>query len=205
MEQNMKEVFDKVYMDENKITEIRKNLDKKRNLPMWTKAVACAAIGISVLLAVPTTRTMIAYATERLVQIFNTADGGEVIYEEKDGEVSFTISAPIDCTYMEVSDDKIYLTVDDNKVDVTNYCDKDSYYRYEIVNSDGSKSVIFIGGSIGNAGYVELVFDENGKYVFNKMQVPIINGSDVEPWVNNAMHTEGVPTGNWELDSKLYE
>ena len=34
------------------------------------------------------------------------------------------------------------------------------------------------------------------------MEVPIINNDgDVEPWVNNAMHDEGVPIGNIELDN----
>lgn len=205
MEQNIKNVFDKISMEDSKMTEIREELEKKRTVPKWTKAVACLALGIVTLLAIPSTRTMIVNAAERLIRSFHTADGGEVIYEEKDNELSFSISYPTDCSYMEISGDKIYLTVEDKKIDVTSYCGENSYYRYEVINSDGSKSVLLIGGSVERAGYVELVFDENGQYVFNKMQVPVINGGDVEPWVDTAMHAEGVPTGNWELDRELYE
>ncbi len=205
MEQNIKNVFDKISMEGSKMTEIREELEKKRTVPKWTKAVACLAFGIATLLAIPSTRTMIVNAAERLIRSFHTADGGEVIYEEKDNELSFSISYPVDCSYMEISGDKIYLTVEDKKIDVTSYCGENSYYRYEVINSDGSKSVLLIGGSAERAGYVELVFDENGQYVFNKMQVPVINGGDVEPWVDTAMHAEGVPTGNWELDRELYE
>ncbi len=205
MEQNIKNVFEKISMEDSKMTEIREELEKKRTVPKWTKAVACLALGIATLLAIPSTRTMIVNAAERLIRSFHTADGGEVIYEEKDNELTFSISYPVDCSYMEISGDKIYLTVEDKKIDVTSYCGENSYYKYEVINSDGSKSVLLVGGSVERAGYVELVFDENGQYVFNKMQVPVINGGDVEPWVDTAMHAEGVPTGNWELDRELYE
>lgn len=203
MEENIKKVFDNISMESKKMDEIRVGLHAKRVVPKWSKAVACLAIGVATLFAIPKTRVMIVNAAERLIRSFHTADGGEVIYEEKDNELSFTVSEPIDCSYIEVSGDKIYLTVEDKIIDVTSYCDEKSYYRYEMMNSDGSKSVLFIGGSIERAGYVELVFDENGQYVFNKMQVPFINGNDVEPWVDIAMHSEGVPCGNPELDNEL--
>lgn len=202
MEQNVKKVFNKISMDDKKMIEIRESIAHKRKSPKWTRAVACVAIGMATLFVIPSTRTMIVNAAEKFVQIFHTADGAEVLYEETDNEVSFSVSYPVDCTYVEISGDKIYMTVDEKKIDVTEYCDKESYYRYEIVNNNGSKSVLFVGGSLGKVGYVELVFDENGKYVFNKMEVPTINNDgDVEPWVINAMHDEGVPTGNIELDN----
>lgn len=203
MEQNIKNVFDKVAMDEDKMVEIRNGLNRKRHLPMWTRAVACMAICVATLLVIPSTRTMIVNAAEKIVQIFHTADGGEVIFEEKDNELLFTISDPEYSSYVDVSGDRIYMTVDNKKIDVTEYCDKESYYRYEIVNDDGSRSVLFIGGSLEKAGFVELLFDKNGKYVFNKMQVPAFQNGTVEPWVSNAMHAEGVPCGDVELDQEL--
>lgn len=199
MEQNIKEVFDKVSMDEDKMGEIRNRLDKKRQFPMWTKAVACVAIGIAVLFAIPSTRAMMAYAADRIIHIFHTADGGQVIYEETDSSLEFTVNYTED-SYVEIADGRIYMTVDDKKIDVTNDCDKESYYRYEIAHDDGSKSVIFVGGSLEKAGYVELLFDKDGKYVFNKMNVPVCEDGNTEPWADNAMHAEGVPTGNIELD-----
>ena len=56
-------------------------------------------------------------------------------------------------------------------IDITDSCSDTDYYRYEIANTDGSKSVILIGGTIENNGWVELVFDAKGNYVFNQMNV----------------------------------
>ena len=71
------------------------------------------------------------------------------------------------------------------------------------VNSDGSKSVNLVGGTLDRAGFVELLYDANGKYVFNKMNVPADEDGFVQPWVNNAMNSEGVPTGDPKLDNAL--
>ena len=53
---------------------------------------------------------------------------------------------------------------------------------------------------------VELIFDASGNYVANHM---CITGYDPQTnpcfWQEQAMHNEGVPCGNWELDKELYE
>lgn len=32
------------------------------------------------------------------------------------------------------------------------------------------------------------------------MNVPVCEDGNMEPWADNAMHEEGVPTGNMDLD-----
>lgn len=202
MENNIKNTFSKISMDETRMKEIRSSLDQKRGIPMWSRAVACVAICMIAMLSIPATRTMIVNAAESIVSIFYTADGGEMKYEEKGNVLSFAINH-VDSSYVEVCEDKIYMTVGDDKTDVTEYCGQDSYYRHEILNDDGSKSVLFIGGSVEKVGYVELLFDKKGNYVFNKMKVPAFEDGSVEPWVNHAMHSEGVPCGDIEFDNML--
>ena len=75
----------------------------------------------------------------------------------------------------------------------------DKYFRHEIKNADGSHSVILIGGTPGGCGWAELFFDKNGKYVFNNMNVEDYS----DPWLNDALHAEGVDTGNPYLDDDL--
>ena len=77
----------------------------------------------------------------------------------------------------------------------------DKYFRHEIKNADGSHSVILIGGTPDSCGWCELFFDKNGKYVFNSMNVEDYN----DPWLNDALHAEGVDTGNPYLDDLASE
>ena len=199
MEQIIKETFDRISMDEQKVNEIRECLIKKRRTYSIMKWVACAAVFIAVLLFIPSTRTFIVNAANKVINIFHTANGGEVVYDEADNELSFSITYPRD-SYVKVEGEKIYLTVGDKCIDVTDYCGEDKYYRYEIVNPDGSKNIILVGGTPENAGYVELIYDSNGSYVFNTMDVPCDKDGMAPAWVELAMHNEGVPTGNAELD-----
>lgn len=206
MEQIMKEVYDKVTMDETVKSTFRRNLAKKKMIPMWTKAVACIAISMIALLAIPSTRTMIANAACNIIGIFHTADGEEVTIKENDNSTEESFSAMCgENQYVEIAENRIYITVENKRIDITDSCSADSYYRYEVENADGGKNVIFVGGSTNKVGYVELIFDKDGNYITNKMWVPTVNGSEVEPWVNNAEHAEGVPTGNPELDKESDE
>lgn len=206
MEQIMKEVYDKVTMDDAVKDSIKRRLTRKHVTPMWTKAVACVAICMVTLLFIPSTRTMIANAANNIIGVFHTADGDEVTIKENANSTEESFSAMCgENQYVEVSENRIYITVDNKRVDITDSCSADSYYRYEVKSVYGYKNVILVGGSIDKVGYVELIFDKEGNYITNKMWVPTVNGTDVEPWVDNAMHAEGVPTGNSELDKELDE
>lgn len=206
MEQIMKEVFDKVTMDDAVKDSIKRKLTRKHVTPMWTKAAACMAICMLALFAIPSTRALIAKAANNIIGVFHTIDGNEVTIKENDYSTEESFSAMCgENQYVEVSENRIYITVNNKRIDITDSCNADSYYRYEVKNVDGSKNVILVGGSLEKIGYVELIFDKDGNYVTNKMWVPTVNGTDVESWVDNAMHAEGVPTGNLELDKELDE
>ena len=115
-------------------------------------------------------------------------------YSETENErlVSFE---NVHAEYVKVINERLYFVLGDVQIDVTDECSDTSYYRYEIKNADGSRNVIFIGGTVENVGWVELIFDSDGNYVTNRMQ---LKGDD--NWSDQAMHNEGVPCGNPVLD-----
>ncbi|MDD7389728.1 MAG: hypothetical protein PUG60_08735 [Lachnospiraceae bacterium] len=212
MEHMIKNTYDKIKMDAARKTEIRNVIsNSQRRNHAWIKYAVCAAVCMAVLLSMPAARTAIAHAAEFITEIFYTADGSSVIYEEgdhemqfaeeSDHEIRFTIEAA-DVNYTEVIDGRLYFVYDDIRIDVTDKCDENSCYRYEAANEDGGKSVILIGGTVTDYGWVELVFDRNGTYIFNRMNIEGTSGSEAA-WVNIAMHREGVPCGDPVLDAEL--
>ena len=64
-----------------------------------------------------------------------------------------------------------------------------------MTDKNGYKHIIFIGGDIENLGWAEFIFDSNDTYLTNLMSVPEENH-----WLEKAMVSIGVPTGNPELD-----
>ena len=159
-----------------------------RKLIRIGKYAAIAAAVCAVLLCIPATRTTVSAAIDYIKQTFHLANGTEVTYEENSegNSIQFTISTDDVNGYTKVENGRLYLVLGDTKKDITK-------------NADGSHSVILIGGTPESCGWAELFFDKNGKYVFNNMNVEDYS----DPWLNDALHAEGVDTGNPYLDDDL--
>lgn len=172
-----------------------------RKLIRIGKYAAIAAAVCAVLLCIPATRTTVSAAIDYIKQTFHLANGTEVTYEENSegNSIQFTISTDDVNGYTKVENGRLYLVLGDTKKDITDQCGPDKYFRHEIKNADGSHSVILIGGTPESCGWAELFFDKNGKYVFNNMNVEDYS----DPWLNDALHAEGVDTGNPYLDDDL--
>lgn len=172
-----------------------------RKLIRIGKYAAIAAAVCAVLLCIPATRTTVSAAIDYIKQTFHLANGTEVTYEENSegNSIQFTISTDDVNGYTKVENGRLYLVLGDTKKDITDQCGPDKYFRHEIKNADGSHSVILIGGTPESCGWCELFFDKNGKYVFNNMNVEDYS----DPWLNDALHAEGVDTGNPYLDDDL--
>ena len=172
-----------------------------RKLICIGKYAAIAAAVCAVLLCIPATRTTVSAAIDYIMQTFHLANGTEVTYEENSegNSIQFTISTDDVNGYTKVENGRLYLVLGDTKKDITDQCGPDKYFRHEIKNADGSHSVILIGGTPDSCGWCELFFDKNGKYVFNNMNVEDYS----DPWLNDALHAEGVDTGNPYLDDDL--
>lgn len=159
---------------------------------------AIAAAVCAVLLCIPATRTTVSAAIDYIKQTFHMANGTEVTYEENSegSSIQFTITTDDDTGYTQVENGRLYFVLGGTKEDITDKCGPDKYFRHEIRNDDGSRSVILIGGTPESCGWAELFFDKNGNYVFNNMNVKDYK----DPWLDNAMNAEGVDSGNPYLD-----
>lgn len=202
MERQIQNTFNKIRMNKERKQEIRAELEgKEKRSHMWIGYVAGIAACITVLLGIPATRSAIVHAADYVRQMFYTAGGTEVVYENYGSESRFTIGH-LDKEYAEVEGGRLYLVIGDEKIDVTDQCREDAYYRYEVTNDDGGRSILFVGGTVENPGWIELVFDAEGNYVFNQMKVTPDADGQAPAWVNRAMHAEGVPCGDPALDSE---
>lgn len=203
-----KSTMDSVYMSKESKDNIRASLAEKaqkgntkgKAIRICRYATIAAAV-CAVLLCIPATRTTVSAAIEYLKETFHLANGAEVIYEQNSegNSIKFSITTNDDTGYTQVDNGRLYFVLGDTKEDITDKCGPDKYFRHEIKNADGSHSVILIGGTPDSCGWCELFFDNNGKYIFNNMNVADYK----DPWLDTAMHTEGVDTGNPYLDDEL--
>ena len=206
MENQFKSTYSKIKIDDSRRTEMETVIGRKKNKnAIWIRSSLALTGLIAVLFIIPATRTEIVNAASRIISVF-TANGQEITVEQRTNESVVVVNDADEKGYALVENGRLYFILGDIKTDVTDQCSETSYYRYELVNSDGSRNVIFVGGTVDNPGWIELIFDAAGNYVTNNMR---ISGYDPQynpvQWHDLAMHNEGVPCGNWDLDKELYE
>lgn len=211
MENQFKSTYSKIRIDDGRRTEMEAVIGRKKNKnAVWIRSSLAVAGLIAVLFVIPATRTEIVNAASRIISVF-TANGQEITVEQRTNESVAVVNYVDEKGYALVENGRLYFVLGDIKTDVTDQCSETSYYRYEIVNSDGSRNVIFVGGTVVDYGWVELIFDNTGKYITNSMGGGGSAQTRFEPednkitWKELAMHNEGVPCGNWDLDKELYE
>lgn len=203
MKELYKKTFDNLTLSDAKRDEIRYTLSeskeatpKRRHYNVARKATVAAVVAL-MLLVIPSTRAEIAKAANYIKNIFLVADGTEaVVTSNPDStEVTFEAEAFAEDKYYEISNDRIYFVLDTIRIDITGECSDSTYYRYDMTDKNGYKHIIFVGGDIENLGWAEFIFDSNDTYLTNLMSVPEENH-----WLEKAMVSIGVPTGNPELD-----
>lgn len=101
--------------------------------------------------------------------------------------------------YILIHDDRMYFIINDEKIDITDQCSSEEYFQYDYAAADGTKHVIFAGGTIEEAGWAEFIFDSDGTYLTNIMH---IDGNASPAWLINAEISIDVPTGNTAIDFK---
>ena len=202
MENQFKSTYSKIKINDGRRTEMEDVIGRKKSKNViWIRSSLTVAGLIAVLFVIPATRMEIVNAASRIISVF-TANGQEITVEQRTNESVVVVKDADEKGYALVENDRLYFVLGNIKTDVTDQCSETSYYRYELVNSDGSRNVIFVGGTVENPGWIELIFDAAGNYVTNNM---CISGYDPVQWHDLAMHNEGVPCGNWDLDKELYE
>ena len=181
----LKETFDQVVMDDSRKEQMRGMLSKRKaSHPMWINVAAGLAAAIAILMIVPVTRTAIVKAAGKILSGFKTKSGTSV-------EVSVTEGTVGDAEYIhgqfeikdeaidlaKVKDGRLYLVMDDEWTDVTDQCSATEYYRREINNDDGSREVIYIGGTVDDYCWIDFYYPAEGVIGFPGT-VMISNGSN---------------------------
>ena len=127
-------------------------MKKKTAIKLCLGAAAAAA-----LMMIPFTRNKILQAAESLYSSFKGKNGGEVslIVDENNEIISADVKNGAD--YVQVIDNRMYLVMDEDKIDITDQCSDSVFYRYEIRNDDGSYELIYVGGSIADYGWMDVI------------------------------------------------
>ena len=122
------------------------------------------------------------------------ADGSNVEISEDDNSVTFTIKKTGDLSYTTAENGRLYLNLNDEKTDITDQCSETDYYRHDYTDSEGNKHVLIAGGTVESYGWAEYIFNAEGKYIFNTMNIPTDEAkSDETPvWFTKAEKDLGV-------------
>lgn len=83
----------------------------------------------------------------------------------------------------EIIDGRLIFTLDGSNRDITNQCSETTYFRYDMVDEKGIQHIIFIGGTIDDWGFGDMIWDEEfqtyyGHFVGNSYESP--------EWMRNA-------------------
>ena len=137
------------------------------------------------------------------------ADGSNVEISEDDNSVTFTIEKTGDLSYTTVENGRLYLNLNDEKTDITDQCSETDYYRKDYTDSEGNKHVLIAGGTVESYGWAEYIFNSEGKYIFNTMNIPTdeTDPKDVPAWFTKAEKDLGLDAdtlleqgGSYQID-----
>lgn len=181
---------------------MKKEKNKKgilKNIGIAVASLALVFVGSNVISYAATGSTWVSQ-----IRNFTTANGLEVEIVQEENSTLFTIADNEwkDSDYVSVQNGRMYFILGDIKEDVTDKCSEEDYYKYEYTDEQSVRHVIIVGGTVSSAGWAELVFDENGTYIFCQMNVP---GTTSPTWLLEGMHDQGVPTGNPVYDKEFLE
>ncbi|MBR3438153.1 MAG: hypothetical protein IKH13_01440 [Clostridia bacterium] len=220
MKQKYNEEIKKIKLSETDFYSEREKIENGKAGAAKTKYVSfkpvVAAASIVLIIAVafcfPQVRSFSYDKMKTIKYMLTFSDGtkGELEIAEDYTAISFEEVA--EANFFSVEEGKLYFEFEGMHDDITDTVKKDGYFRFEITRENG-KSVLFIGGEEGKYGWCELVFDKDGKYITNRMNVPAAvadnSGNNAEEtvegnpkWLDEALSNEGVPTGNPEYDFK---
>ena len=145
-----------------------------------------------------------------LVQtIIVMADVSNVEISEDDNSVTFTIEKTGDLSYTTAENGRLYLNLNDEKTDITDQCSETDYYRKDYTDSEGNTHVLIAGGTVESYGWAEYIFNSEGKYIFNTMNIPTdeADPKDVPAWFTKAEKDLGLDAdtlleqgGSYQID-----
>ena len=124
-----------------------------------------------------------------------------MINGEDKNYVAINRSEPNEDDYGQLIDGRIYFVFEGEKTDITDQISYNDYFRYEFKNANGSREVIFIGGTPDNFGWCSFCFDEEETTVFREGNIPWGIDDDARPeWYKKACHSEHVYCGEADCE-----
>ena len=142
------------------------------------------------------------------------ANGANVEISEDGISVSFTIESTGDLSYTTAENGRLYLNLNDEKTDITDQCSATDYFRKDYTDSEGNTHVIIAGGTVDSYGWAEYIFNAEGKYIFNTMNIPTddANPDYVPAWFTKAEKDLGLDAdalleqdGSYKMDENSVE
>lgn len=142
------------------------------------------------------------------------ANGANVEISEDGSSVTFTIESTGDFSYTTTENGRLYITLNNEKTDITDQCSETDYYRHDYTDSEGNKHVLIAGGTVESYGWAEYIFNAEGKYIFNTMNIPTddANPDYVPAWFAKAEKDLGLDAdalleqdGSYQMDENSVE
>ncbi|MBQ9200177.1 MAG: hypothetical protein IJ141_08370 [Lachnospiraceae bacterium] len=132
---------------------------------------------------------------------FKTGSGMEVTIDNTSPDETKTTINYDDANakdYYSVEDGRLYFVFNDIKQDITDECSEDDYFKYEYTDEDSYRHVIIVGGTVDNPGWAEYIFDKDGNYIFNNMNVKCSETEDYEEISATYITDDSDNSGNYK-------
>ncbi len=211
MKRKYNEEIKKIKLSETDFYSEREKIENSKEGAAKTKymsfkpvvAAASIVLIIAVAFCFPQVRSFSYDKMKTIKYMLTFPDGTKGELESAEDYTAISVEEVPEANFFSVEEGKLYFEFEGMHDDITDTVKKDGYFRFEITRENG-KSVLFIGGENGQYGWCELVFDKDGKYITNRMNVPVVNNDNGNPkWLDEALYNEGVPTGNSEYVFKI--
>ncbi len=191
----MKETFDKIVLNEDRKEQMRENiLAKQPAKKTWLAPVIAVAATAAIVMIVPFTRTAVVNAAEQLWKAITTSHNGlsitvsETEVKNTGDEIvtafDYEFSTNNFEDFAQEKNGRLFMVLDGKWTDVTDKCSMDKYYRQEIKEKDGTKTVIIIGGTPEDHGWC--IFTGKGEFLDF-----MYNAKGKPEWLKKALTDEG--------------
>lgn len=155
----VKEMYEQIHMPESTQQRIRTAMaETPRQVTVWKRAAAMAAMVVLVLFLSPTVRA----AVEGWVVKYVFPDSGMTLYEQKDenGEITSVMGVDTESDgFAQYRDGKLYFTGNGENLDITEEIQEDAPYYYTYVDDYGLTHYMAVGysGTPENFGIYEFI------------------------------------------------
>ena len=169
----MKETFDNITMNSERQSEMRSMLlTRKKAKKVWLAPALGLVAALAIVMIIPSTRAVVVNAAEKLAEVFHfsrnglTITGSETSGTDEDGAEIKGVRFSIEMgegfePFAQVKDGRLYFVLDGKWKDVTDLCSEKDYYRYEEKAADGTRTVIYVGGTPKDYGWCVTIFDKD--------------------------------------------